>query len=369
METTIDLTTDSLERRLVSGEAAIARVRAAQMTIIREIDRRQTPLVDGCRSIVEWVTGRLDVAPETATTLVGAARRLEGLPTVEAATGEGSITFDRAVALAQIAEPSEDATVIDELCVYDVGAIRRLRSNRQRQTRGMEREAFDRRYMVAQPNLDESSWHIYGQLGAMAGRCFVEALDTKTDQLPPGGGGSRATRWADALWAISVDSLAGDDGVSIESATPLLTVFIDTRDAAGSNSKAGVVVEAGPRVGPDTIETILCNGVIEVTGRTEDGTPLGMGRRARTIPPRLRRYVLHRDGAVCTIEGCISRYRLQTHHITPWSDGGPTNADNLTTLCWFHHHIVIHGRGYTINPTTPPQRRRLNKPPIHAPPG
>jgi hypothetical protein len=87
METTIDVTTDSLERRLVNGEAAIARVRVAQMTIIREIDRRQTLLVDGCRSIVEWVTGRLDVAPETARTLVGAARRLGGLPRVEAATG------------------------------------------------------------------------------------------------------------------------------------------------------------------------------------------------------------------------------------------------------------------------------------------
>jgi hypothetical protein len=78
VDTAIDLTTDTLGQRLVNGEAAIARVRAAQMTIIREIDRRQTSLVDGCRSIVEWVTGRLDVAPETATTLVGAARRVEG---------------------------------------------------------------------------------------------------------------------------------------------------------------------------------------------------------------------------------------------------------------------------------------------------
>jgi 5-methylcytosine-specific restriction endonuclease McrA len=233
----------------------------------------------------------------------------------------------------------------------------------------MERETFERRYMVAQPNLDESSWRLYGQLGAIAGRTLVEAFDTRTDQLPPDGYGSRATLWANALWAISLDSLAGNDGATVESATPLLTVFIDTRDAAAANGEADVVVEAGPRAGPDTIEAILCNAVIEVTGRTEDGTPLGMGHRTRTIPPRLRRYVLHRDGAVCTIEGCISRYRLQTHHITPWSQGGPTNADNLTTLCWFHHHIVIHGRGYTINPSTPPQRRRLNKPPIHAPPG
>jgi hypothetical protein len=167
---------------------------------------------------------------------------------------------------------------------------------------------------------------------------------------------------------MSLDSLAGTDGATIESATPLLTVFVDAHDAAATNGEAGVVVAAGPRVGPDTVEAILCDGIIEVTGRTEDGTPVNMGRRSRTIPPRLRRFILARDGAVCTIEGCISRYRLQPHHITPWSKGGATDVENLTTLCWFHHHVVIHGRGYTINPSSPPHRRRLLRPPIHAPP-
>ena len=86
------------------------------------------------------------------------------------------------------------------------------------------------------------------------------------------------------------------------------------------------------------------------------------------IPRRLRRFVLHRDGAVCTVAGCTSRYRLQIHHITRWADGGRTNPDNLTTLCWFHHHVVIHGQGFTIDPDSPSQRRRLLRPPIHGPP-
>jgi hypothetical protein len=368
MKTTIDLTTDTLEQQLLNAESTIARMRAAQMTIIREIDRRQTPLADGCRSTAEWVTARLDVAPETAKTLVATARRLEALPTVETATEAGSISFDRAVALARIAIPSEDETIISELSVYDIAAIRRLRSNRHRLTRESEREAFERRYLVAQPNLDESSWRLYGQLPAVAGRTFVEALDTKADQLPPGSGASRTTRYADALWAISLDSLAGTDGASIESATPLLTVFVDANDAAATNGEASVVVEAGPSVGPDTIEAILCDGIIEVTGRTRDGTPVNMGRRSRTIPPRLRRFILARDGGVCTIAGCVSRYRLQPHHITPWSQGGATDTENLTTLCWYHHHVVIHGRGFSLDPSSPPHRRRLDQPPIHAPP-
>ena len=93
-----------------------------------------------------------------------------------------------------------------------------------------------------------------------------------------------------------------------------------------------------------------------------------MGRRSRPISPQLRRFVLDRDGAACTIAGCTSRYRLQVHHIKRWIDGGRTDPENLTTVCWFHHHVVIHGQGFRIDPDSPPQRRRLLQPPIHGPP-
>jgi len=318
--------------------------------------------------MVEWVTGRLDVAPETAKALVSTSRRLESLPSIGYAAGDGSVSFDRVTAVARIANDTDDATILDELAVYDVAGIRRLVANRHRITTDIERKAFDRRYLVTQPNLDESSWRLYGQLPGMAGRVLVEALDRKADQLPNDTSEARSIRRADALWAISLDSLQGTDGATIETATPLLTVFIDAHEAAPSNGEAGVTVEAGPRVGPDTIEAILCDGAIEVTATASDGQPLGMGRRTRVIPPRLRRFILARDGGVCTIEGCTSRYRLQPHHILSWAQGGTTDPENLTTLCWYHHHIVIHGRGFSIDPHTPPQRRRLQRPWAHAPP-
>ena len=364
METTTGtLTMDAIEQRLRDGEATIARVRAAQMILIREADRRQAPLADGCRSMVEWVTGRLDVAPETAKALVTTARKLESLPTVEHAAGDGAVSFDRITAVARIAAGADDDSILDELSIYDVAGIRRLVANRHRMTREMEREAFDRRYLVTQPNLDESSWRLYGQLPGMAGRVLVEALDRKADQLPNDTVEARSTRHADALWAMSMDSLAGTDGATVETATPLLTVFIDAHDATPTNGEAGVVIEAGPRVGPPTVEAILCDGVIEVTGRTGDGTPMNMGRRSRSIPARLRRFILHRDGGVCTAEGCVSRYRLQPHHIVSWADGGVTDAENLTTLCWFHHHVAIHQQGLRIDPDSPTLRRRLIRTP------
>ena len=340
------------------------------MALLREIDRRQTPMADGCRSLVEWVTGRLDLAPDTAKTLVTAAHRCEWLPSVEVALADGVVSYDRVVAAARMAEPSHDGDILDKVAHHDVAGIGHLVARRRRMSTGREREASEHRYVVAQPNLDESSWQIRGQLPATAGRVFVAALDERADVLPanPSLHESRSTRWADALWAISLDSIAGGDGASIDTSKPLLTVFLDATEAAPTNGEAGAMIEAGPRVGPNAVEAILCDGIIEVTARAQDGTPLQMGRRGRIIPPRLRRFVLHRDGAVCTIEGCTSRYRLQIHHIHPWSQGGRTDAENLTTLCRFHHHIVIHGQGFTIDPSSPPQRRRLFRTPIHAPP-
>jgi hypothetical protein len=43
-------TIDRIERHLFHDEAVIARIRAAQMELLREVDRRQAPIADGCRT-------------------------------------------------------------------------------------------------------------------------------------------------------------------------------------------------------------------------------------------------------------------------------------------------------------------------------
>ena len=61
---------DHIERQLTRSESVIARARVSQMVLLREVDRRQGALAAGCRSLREWVAGRLDVSPETARDLV-----------------------------------------------------------------------------------------------------------------------------------------------------------------------------------------------------------------------------------------------------------------------------------------------------------
>ena len=90
-----DLTTATIEQKLLQSESVIARERASQMSLLRELDRRQVALRDGHRSLQEWAAGRMDVAPETARMLVTTARRLQDLPDIDEAVACGEIGFDR----------------------------------------------------------------------------------------------------------------------------------------------------------------------------------------------------------------------------------------------------------------------------------
>jgi hypothetical protein len=49
----------------------------------------------------------------------------------------------------------------------------------------------------------------------------------------------------------------------------------------------------------------------------------------------------------CTFPGCGARRFTQAHHIVWWGEGGSTDLDNLTLVCFFHHRLV-HEYGWRI---------------------
>jgi len=353
-------TTDRIETRLVEIETTIGRLRAIQIDLLAEIDRRQTPLADGCRTLGEWICSRLDVAPETGRLLSRMAHSDAGVVTGELA--DGGLTFDRATELMRLSDPT--LSDIEGSRSFDIAGLRRLIAHDRVLTPVEERDTYDSRHLVMQPNLDQTTWRLWGQLpgheGALVDKVLTDTADTFPPP-PPGAVCTRAQRRADALVAVCTNQ--GGDGPS-----SVISVFVDATHHAqlGTNthpSQSGVrtQVAAGPHIGPATLERLLCDSSIEVTAVTENGQPLGIGRRTAAIPPRLKRYILWRDQG-CVIDGCTSRYRLQPHHIIPFSQGGTTNPDNLTTLCWYHHHVVIHTMGYHLDPTSPPHRRRFLTP-------
>ena len=136
-----------------------------------------------------------------------------------------------------------------------------------------------------------------------------------------------------------------------------VSVFVDLDAANGSGGELGATLEYGPRVGPAMLDELLCTGSVQVVGLS-GGRPVVTSAASRAIPAAIRRFVAHRDRR-CAAAGCISRYRLQPHHIRHFADGGTHDPDGLVTLCWFHHHVAIHQLGLRIDPDSPRQRRRF----------
>jgi hypothetical protein len=338
------LTPDQIEQDLLRDEAIIAAARGRQMATLALVDQMQLPTADGCRSLREWVAGRLDVSSETAHRVASTAARLADAPDLSRALEDGVITFDRAEAMSRIPV----AERADWLRGVDIQGLRRFAARHRRMSRAGDHQSHISSQLSMQPNLDESRWSLWGELDGYSGAVVDKVLTEVADRIPllpdglrPGLGYRRAA----ALTAICEESRPG--GVT----TPLITVFVD---------EFGAEVAGGTTVGPEILDKVACGGNLEVI-RTLGGQPLGMGRRSRVIPNRLRRFVLHRDGG-CTADSCTSRYRLEPHHVIPWSQGGPTDPENLATLCWFHHHVVVHGWGYRIDPHLGPGRLRFLKP-------
>jgi len=355
---------DSLEQHLIAAESEIARQRGIQAGLLRRLEAGQVALIDGCRSMAEWVSSRLDVSRETASALVRVARAGEGSSYAASDLSDGLVSFERAAAEARLLEAGASEEILARSRGFDLAGLLRMASRLRRMNAGDEAQVFTDRYLALQPNLDASSWRLWGQLPGADGAVVEQALHARGDALGslPEARGSVSERNADALVSISLDSLTGtsENGEGEEHTSAQVSVFVDASLAVPSAGEAGLEIPAGPRVGPHTLGEMLCNGRVDLT-LIQGGTPLGVGRNSRVIPPRLRRYVTFRDGG-CVIEGCGSRYRLQAHHVLPFSEGGKTEADNLITLCWHHHHVVIHGYGYRIDPESPPGRRRFLRP-------
>jgi hypothetical protein len=264
-------------------------------------------------------------------------RRTQNKPHLREALAAGVVSLDRVEALSRI----EDDT--DLLQHLDVAGVRRVAADRVRITAEDEIDAARERFLFLQPSLDESWWILRGGLDGVTGAVVDKALTEKADQLPElpdGTRGSTGWRRATALYELASGGQTPQTQV---------TVFIDANKATKTDGRAGVRLEAGPRVGAQAIANILCNSTTEVTVNTEDGEPMRYGRNTRQIPPHLRRAILNRTSGYCAVFGCDSRYRVEAHHITPWSQDGTTNPENLIGLCWYHHHIAVHEQGFNIH--------------------
>ena len=354
------------ENNLKDAQGEIDRLRGRQLAWLKMVIRHRGIVRDGYRSLVDWTASRLDIPHTVARDLAYLARRLDDdhIDLIR----RGHLPFDRTVAeqrLLQAGAGPADVAASEDL---DLGAVAKLATRFRKLGRGDERSAFERQYVNLRVSEDGTAWHLSGRLTATDGQVVRQALDRRADQIPPltADNGTEGELTPAQRQAIGLTTMAQDDldqhlqPGDPAGREPVIMLIKDETLAEGSGNTQGVEVFNGPRVGPQAVEAVECEGrTEEIT--IQDGQVVDIGPTRRHIPKRLRRAVLARDRK-CVIDSCQSSYRLQTHHVIPRSDGGTNTADNLATLCWYHHHIAIHRHGQQIDPHTPPHRRRLLPP-------
>ncbi len=353
------------ENNLKDDQQQIDRLRGSQLAWLKMVIRQHGAVRDGYRSLTDWIASRLDIPHTVAQDLAYLARRLDD--DVIDLIRRGHLPFDRTVYEQRLiqagASPSDVAASAD----LDLTGLKKLATRFRKLSRSDERDSFEHQYVNLRVSDDGTVWHLSGRLTATDGQIVRQALDRRADQIPPVTDTDSDTELSPAQkQAIGLTTMAQDDlDQGLEPGDPagrepVIMLIKDEPLADESADTQGVELFNGPRVGPQTAEEVACEGrteVVTVLGGqiTETGPP------RRQTPKRLRRAVLARDRK-CVIDSCQSGYRLQTHHVVPRRDGGANTADNLATLCWYHHHIAIHRRGHRIDPDTPPHRRRLLPP-------
>jgi len=348
-------TTDQLEQRLAAAEEVVSQARAVQLEVLEELDCRQVATGDGSRSLSDWLAARIDIGPKTAKSLVRTMRRTADQPQLRRELAS-SASFDRVEALSRLRDREPD----DLFLWTDVAGVHREAAKQARVTAEVESRTAGHRFLVVQPTLDESWWKLWGGLDGHSGAIVDKVLSEAADALPDDVEGDAGWRKATAL----VESLVSDNPPEGQ-----VTVIVDAKEAAPSDGEAGLTLDSGVRVGRQALGTILCDANVEVTARAVDGRFMEYGRRERTAPPALKRALLAEAGFTCAADGCNSRHRLQIHHLTPWAEGGRTDQGELVVLCWFHHHVVVHERGFEVVLHPDRRRVRFRRPEGRAPPG
>ena len=139
----------------------------------------------------DWASARLDLSRQTAYRLTQLAHAQDGEG--DLAMAEGRWGLDRSAALVKLRQVGISPELWTEAAgQYSLGRLYGL-LERLRQLSAMdEQDLFESRFLVIQPNLDESVFKLWGQLPGIDGRIVEKALMQREGDLPtlpdqPGG--------------------------------------------------------------------------------------------------------------------------------------------------------------------------------------
>ncbi|HEX9478925.1 MAG TPA: DUF222 domain-containing protein, partial [Methylomirabilota bacterium] len=205
---------------------------------------------------------------------------------------------------------------------------------------------------------EDGSVVLRGRLTPELGALFLRALDAARETLyqrrlasvPTTSDAAleaptRPQQQADAVALLAETALHHEIDPGAPGERYQVVVHVDAAVLADPAQPGQSVLEEGSHVSVETSRRLACDASRVVMRHDENGRVTEVGARTRTIPPALRRALLHRDRS-CRFPGCHVRVG-EGHHVRHWAQGGPTTLSNLALLCR-RHHRAVHEEGYRI---------------------
>jgi len=323
------------------------------LTLIAEFDRRKGWGDGKLASCAHWLNFKCGLNLGAAREKVRVAHALAGLPKIAASMGRGELSYSKVRALTRVAcEATEDTFLMIALHGTAHHVERLVRGYRRAQeAEELSREARQHAnrslsYWFA----EDGSLILKARLPAVAGAMLIQALNAAIESIPTTEISADAenerpimyqTRRADAL-AVLAESFLAESGASSNTADRYQVVVHVDAETLHEHTAGRCEIEHGPSIPVETARRLSCDASLLSVLETEQGEPLNVGRKTRSIPPAIRRALHTRDGG-CRFPGCTHQRYVDAHHIEHWADGGETKLSNLISLCRLHHRLVHEG--------------------------
>lgn len=346
MKPVIDLVPiDDLDRAIVNLASRINAETYELLVLIRQFDERAGWLKWGLGGCAEWLHYRCDLSMNTAREKVRVAHALKKLPGIAAAFANGTLSYSKVRAMTRVVGTHNE----NELLPFALQTTTARVEERCRELRcgtvdslGDAQRAFSSRSLRVIRNAERGVMTITIDLPLETGELVEKALDKARDDSTPSAefvDESWPARQADALVSMASAYLSGNAGQTRNTSDDyLVTIHVDQSSLVNGNGRASLPIES--------VKRLCCDGHTVILGEDENGEPLNIGRKTRTVPTAIKRALMARDKS-CAFPGCHHKRFVDAHHIHHWSAGGETSLDNLMLLC-SQHHKLVHEGGFTI---------------------
>jgi len=343
------------------------------LMLLAEFDDRKGWHDSATQSCAHWLNWKIGITTGAAREKVRVAHALQKLPKISASMEKAELSYYKVRELTRVASPETEDTL---LMIAQHGSAHHVETvvrhfRRAKEAQELSREQAQQANRTVSYHFDDDgSLILKARLPAEAGAVFLKALQLSVEEVrsnEPAEGedvpagtptvkSTHRTRRADGLALMAesflqhgAEAMSGGDKFQV--VVHVSEEFLNAKPSdplttSPTHDLARCEFEDGPAIAAETARRLACDCSVVRISEDDEGNPLDVGRKTRSIPPALSRALRSRDQG-CRFPGCCNKRYTHGHHIQHWANGGETKLRNLISLCYFHHRLVHEG-GWSI---------------------